>query len=245
MIIYFSATNNSKYVAQKLSKTTNDNAYSIVNLTNTINTKTLGIISPTYAWGLPIIVKEYLEQLSFINKPDYIYFIATYGTTPGACAKFVNDILKRKSLSLSASFSIKMPDTWTPIFDLNDKTKIDEINKKADIDINEIISKVNNKELGDFTNNKMPYALSKLINKYWYEEMRKTKHFNIEDTCIGCGLCQRNCPIKAIKIINNKPTWTKDKCIMCLSCLHHCPKFAIQYGKSSKKHGQYTHKINT
>ena len=27
---------------------------------------------------------------------------------------------------------------------------------------------------------------------------------------------------------------------MCLGCLHRCPKFAIQYGRNTKKHGQYT-----
>ena len=26
---------------------------------------------------------------------------------------------------------------------------------------------------------------------------------------------------------------------MCLGCLHRCPEFAIQYGKNTKKHGQY------
>lgn len=32
----------------------------------------------------------------------------------------------------------------------------------------------------------------------------------------------------------------EDGCVMCLGCLHRCPKFAIQYGKNTKKHGQYT-----
>ena len=31
---------------------------------------------------------------------------------------------------------------------------------------------------------------------------------------------------------------------MCLACLHHCPKFAIQYGKNTKKHGQYVHSLD-
>ena len=27
--------------------------------------ETLGIVSPTYAWGMPIIVREFLQQMSF------------------------------------------------------------------------------------------------------------------------------------------------------------------------------------
>ena len=37
-----------------------------------------------------------------------------------------------------------------------------------------------------------------------------------------------------------KPVWVKEKCALCLGCLHRCPKFAIQYGKRTQRHGQYT-----
>ena len=39
---------------------------------------------------------------------------------------------------------------------------------------------------------------------------------------------------------NKRPIWVKEKCVMCLGCLHRCPKFAIEYGKNTTKHGQYT-----
>ncbi|HOO26860.1 MAG TPA: EFR1 family ferrodoxin, partial [Lachnospiraceae bacterium] len=61
----------------------------------------------------------------------------------------------------------------------------------------------------------------------------------VEDTCIGCGLCAEKCPVNAIKIQNGKPVWVREQCVMCLKCLHHCPKFSIQYGRHTKKHGQY------
>ena len=40
----------------------------------------IGIVSPTYFWGLPSIVGEFLGKASF--KTGYLFFIATYGTTP-------------------------------------------------------------------------------------------------------------------------------------------------------------------
>ena len=40
----------------------------------------IGIVSPTYFWGLPSIVKEFLEKVAF--NTDYLFFISTYGTTP-------------------------------------------------------------------------------------------------------------------------------------------------------------------
>ncbi|MCD7807919.1 MAG: EFR1 family ferrodoxin [Erysipelotrichaceae bacterium] len=90
--------------------------------------------------------------------------------------------------------------------------------------------------------NKVPMLLVKAGHAV-YEPVRKTKHFHVEKSCIGCGLCAINCPIQAIEIKNNRPKWIKDKCVMCLRCLHHCPTFAIQYENATQKHGQYHHPL--
>lgn len=249
MILYFSATGNSEYVAKRISAETGNITVSITDcykkqiFSFDEKYKTLGIVSPTYSWGLPVIVTEFLQKLDLSHKPDYIFFIATYGTTPGQTGKFADNILVPKGLPLSATFSVKMPDTWTPIFDLSDKDKVQQINDNAESEIKYIIKQIKRFALGDFMKNKLPYPMAKIGHSIEYGLMRKTKHFSVEDTCIGCGLCARNCPVAAIQIKDRKPDWVKNQCVMCLSCLHHCPKFAIQYGKNTKKHGQYTHAI--
>ncbi|MDO4489015.1 MAG: EFR1 family ferrodoxin [Eubacteriales bacterium] len=72
-------------------------------------------------------------------------------------------------------------------------------------------------------------------------KVRRTVNLRAENTCIGCGLCAPKCPVDAIEMRVSRPVWVKDKCVMCLGCLHRCSRFAIQYGKNTKKHGQYTH----
>lgn len=248
MILYFSATGNSEYVAKRIAAETDDIAVSMTDCYKkqifTFNKRheTFGIVSPTYSWGLPVIVTEFLQKLDLSYKPNYLYFIATYGTTPGQTGQFAENILAPKDLSLSAKFSIKMPDTWTPIFNLSKKEKVDRINDNAELEIDRIIEQIKSFTNGDFMKNKLPYPLAKIGHTIGYDAMRKTKHFSVEDTCIGCGLCVKNCPVSAITLNEHKPEWIKEQCVMCLSCLHHCPKFAIQYGKNTKKHGQYTHR---
>ena len=103
MIIYFSATGNSRYVAERISQATGDRTVSITACMKNQQfqfefheSEFLGIVSPTYSWGLPEIVKEFLKKINLNKKPSYIWFIATYGTTTGQIGNFANEILQSK-----------------------------------------------------------------------------------------------------------------------------------------------------
>lgn len=250
MIFYFSSTGNSKYVANRISKAINDNnLYDIEkclkegNVNFTIKEgENFGFITPTYCWGLPSIVEEFLSKINIklASQNCYCFFVTTYGTITGQAGAIANDYMKKKNIQFNALYSVKMPDTWTPIFDLSNKEKVDNINEIAEKQIDAVIENIKNKEKGNFLKNRLSTIIRK-PSKIYYEKIRETKHFHVNNNCIGCGLCARNCPVEAIKIENNKPTWIKEKCVMCLKCLHHCPKFAIQYGNKTQKHGQYVH----
>ena len=72
-----------------------------------------------------------------------------------------------------------------------------------------------------------------------YEKQRVTAPFSVDGTCIGCGLCVKKCPVRAIELRDKKPVWVKETCVLCLGCLHRCPTFSIQRGPNTRKHGQY------
>ncbi|HCW24365.1 MAG TPA: 4Fe-4S ferredoxin [Lachnospiraceae bacterium] len=249
MIFYFSATGNSRYTAEKLAEKTGDELVDIAacrkegRFVFTLKDgENIGIVTPVYDWILPSIVEEFLNRLTFDGtvKDPYIFLVTTFGTTPGCTASLADRILKQKGLAIRAFYSVQMPDTWTPIFDLSDKEKVRKMNQKADGQIDEITEKILARQAGDFSKRRLPVIIEGPARAS-YEHARKTSHFTVGSECIGCGLCGRNCPVQAIRIVDKKPVWVKDQCVMCLSCLHHCPKFAIRYGKNTEKHGQYVH----
>ena len=82
IIFYFSGTGNSLYVAKSISKELGN--CEIISMTKPFNSikiyDSVGFIYPTYYWGLPKRVIEFVNNLKLNNnKNTYYYSIATYG----------------------------------------------------------------------------------------------------------------------------------------------------------------------
>ena len=50
----------------------------------------------------------------------------------------------------------------------------------------------------------------------------------IEERCVGCRTCEKNCAHEGIKVVNKKAVIDEDKCLGCGRCIAVCPKDAIQ-----------------
>lgn len=248
MIIYFSATGNCKYVAGRISEKTNDNMKSMIQLNKNRDysielddDESLGIVIPTYFWGLPALVTEYLSKMKIKTDNDkaYIYAVSTYGTSPGASLGIIEYILKKKGYELSSRYSLRMVDTWTVEFDLTKEENILEFTENTESKLNDIISSIRDKKYDDLTEHTKNRIFASFA-RFAYDLERKTSYFSVDDSCTLCGLCANDCPVDAIKIKDEKVVWVKDKCLICFRCLHRCPSFAIEYKNKTKVNGQYT-----
>ncbi len=63
------------------------------------------------------------------------------------------------------------------------------------------------------------------------EGFRGRQIFDV-DLCVSCGLCARDCPAKAIEMVDvegkKRPLFHLDLCIFCYQCAESCPRNAIK-----------------
>ena len=76
MIIYYSATGNCKYVANRIASKTRDIAKSMIGYNDSVyleKDESLGIVVPVHFWGLPTFVEGFLSKINIISE-DNCYF---------------------------------------------------------------------------------------------------------------------------------------------------------------------------
>lgn len=247
MILYFSSTGNSQYVAERIAKGTEDEIVSL-NLLMKQNkqddliseTKPFVFVSPTYAWRLPRVVEEYIRKTTFKGSRK-VYFVLTYGGETASAGNYVKKLCQYKGWDLQGYAQVMMPDTYLLLFPGVDKATAKEINKKAEPLINQIL--VDIRDANHFfsmdKNSAASQLKSGLINSIFYRFLVKAKGFHIEETkCVSCGKCVELCPLNNIILTDGKPVWG-NHCTHCMACLHRCPTEAVEYKKKTQGKPRY------
>jgi ferredoxin len=241
IIFYFSGTGNclkvAKTIADELGNT------EIVSMTKsgsyplTKQYDTIGFISPTYFWGLPKKVIEFVENLNFgNNKSAYYYAIATCGGNAGNAINQIYELLLHKhNVKLNFSKKLQMFSNYVILYDM--KKEVDKITEKSNKDLVPIINSIKNSEKNKV--NRLMKIFS-FVNKDFIKKLpAMDKDYTVNNDCNGCGICKEVCPVKNIEIINNRPQFNHN-CENCLACIQFCPQQAINYKNVTQNRGRYT-----
>jgi len=79
---------------------------------------------------------------------------------------------------------------------------------------------------------KKPFTREYPTVKVEVPEGYRGRHVFYPEKCISCGLCERDCPAKAIELVDvsgkRMPKFYLDRCIFCYQCAESCPREAIK-----------------
>lgn len=246
MVVYFSATGNTEFIAKELAKKLNDECINILDkvkkqdYSELRSDKPYVICAPVYVCEMPRFMSKYLKEQKFTGSND-VYFIFTSGGYAGISGWLAESLVKKKGMTYKGHAEFKMPRNYVA----NDHYPMLE---KEEIESRILNSYNQIKDVADTILSggnliARHIALWEILvtvpfNPVWCKFKLKAKDFYVKDNCIGCSKCQNLCPLNNIKLVDGKPTWGDD-CTHCMACIGNCPVEAIEYGEITKEKRPY------
>ncbi len=246
MILYFSATGNTQFLATELAEKLGDDCIDLLSriknndLSEIRSDRPFIILTPVYVCEMPRFLSKYFRKVK-LTGDRRVYFIANSAGYGGITGYLAKKLFRRKGMQFMGYSEVVMPRNYF-IGHYPPQTR-DEIQSRlinACRQTDEIAQTIKS---GGKLRARYVFMFEKLItipfNPVWSKYKMPAKDFFANSKCIGCGKCERLCPLNNISIVGKKPKWG-DNCTHCMACIGNCPAEAIEYGNISREKGRYS-----
>ena len=238
MVLYYSGTGNSKYIAKCIASALETDCLNLNERIKTEDTSSVQteenviLVTPTYAWRIPHIVSGWLGKAELVCAKR-IWFVMGCGSEIGNAAKYNQELAAQKALTYMGTAQIVMPENYIAMFGAPKAEEARKIVRNAEPTIMNIIAHIKAEQpFAVPRNNLYDRLMSGPVNPIFYHFFVKSDAFRTDAACVGCGQCVKNCPLNNITLKDRKPVWGK-QCTHCMACICYCPTEAIEYGKKS------------
>ncbi len=246
MILYFSGTGNSEYVAKRIAQRTGDEALNLFDRLRTDDHSELSsetpwvIVTPTYAWQMPHIVRDWLLSTK-LTGDKRIYFVLTCGTSIAGAGIYAKAVASQMGMDYKGTAPVVMPENYIAMFNTPEQDKALEIVDRAEEKIDRIAENINEEVyLEEIGGGRLQ---SMIMNWGFYKFIIADRKFHNNENCTACGQCVKVCPTENIYLdgpegSKRHPVWS-GRCIHCMACINRCPFQAIEYGSSTETKERY------
>ena len=244
MIVYFTGTGNSRYVARAFAEALPDELYDSFDC---IRQKRPAVLhsekpwvfcAPTYAWQLPHLFEKFIRNGTFTGSKD-AYFAMTCGDDIGHVSVLLAKLCKQKGWNYRGVLEVVMPENYVAMFSVPKPATQKKIIDNAAPSIHKGIDCLQQGiDFPTYQSNIEKKLKTFLINPLFYTLCVKAKDFYATDACVGCGKCAKVCVCNNITMQDGKPVWGAD-CTHCMACICRCPEEAIEYGNKSQGKPRY------
>ena len=244
MILYFTGTGNSEYLALALKDALADDC---VDARGGMRRGEAGRFSsetpyvfvfPTYAWRMPHVFEDYLRRSDF-SGCRRAYFVMACGADTGNAGAYCARLCAEKGLEYCGLLPVVMPDNYVIMYDVTPPDKAEPLLRAGEARVLAAAEKIRAGQPFDpLRPTAADRAKSSAMNRAFYAAMVSAKRFRVTDKCVSCGLCERVCPLNNITLRDGRPVWGEN-CTHCVACISRCPKGAIEYGKGTERRRRY------
>ena len=248
IIFYFTGTGNALAVSNWLAEIAEIKNIRVeirkitpsLNIDNESVTKNtlIGFCYPTHGFNAPPVVIDFM--LRFPKSQNCVFLLNTRAGmklsklfTPGMSGLaqlFPALILLLKGYRIAGLQPMDLPSNWISVHPGLRQKVVDSIFQRCE--------KITKRFAGKILSGRKIYKglislpIDLLISPisfgyYFYGRFALTKTFVADSRCNGCAICEKGCPVQAIKMKNNRPFWTR-KCESCMHCMNGCPRQSIQ-----------------
>ena len=121
MVVYFSGTGNSKYVAKRIADSLQEKLLCMnerIKSSDTGPVKTgekLVVVVPTYAWRIPRVVSDWIGQTEFVGAKN-VWYVMSCGSGIGGADIYNRKLSEKKGLKHMGTAQIIMPENYIAMF---------------------------------------------------------------------------------------------------------------------------------
>ena len=246
MILYYSATGNTAYIARLIGEKIGDE---ILDLSGRIKNKDFSeihsdrpyvICVPVYVCEMPFFVRDWLKK-AVLSGNRNVYFIFTSGGYAGISGSLARRIIRRKGMKYMGHAEFKMPRNYIAS-NMYPELDSEEIFRRITVSRDRTSEIAGSLLKGERLKARYVFLFEKIITipftPVWIKLRQSSKDFHTTGRCIGCGKCARICPVNNIRMENKRPVWIKN-CAHCMACIGNCPVEAIEYGNITQNKVKY------
>lgn len=249
MIVWFSGTGNSRYVARRLGKLLGEDLLRI----DAAYPDAVGLLSsqqriiwvcPVYGWRVPPVVERAVAQMpEAVGGSAEHWLVVTCGDDVGETPRFWRETLATRGWRSAAVYSVQMPNTYVflPGFDVDKPATVAKKLAAAPGCIESISRAIAGGEADvDWVRpGAFPALKSRVLGDLFRKRLMSPADFRVDaDRCVGCANCVTACPMDNITLdASRHPVWGSD-CAFCTACYQVCSHQAISHGRWSRGKGR-------
>lgn len=251
VILYFSGTGNSKFIAKEFAIGMNCEAYSIeeeVDFHALISEHDqIAFSYPIYGSCVPLILRDFVAAHLEALRDKALIILSTQYFFSGDGARVFTDLLKDIPYRVIYAEHFNMPNNICNLFFFpiaNDEKIIKQLEKNR-MKIKRVCEDIINHVTLRRGFNPISECLGFVTQRSYFPagEKRAIKDVRIEDTCVLCGLCIETCPTKNLFKAEGRIQGL-GKCTLCYRCVNLCPQKSITVLIHAKVLKQYRFFLN-